>query len=549
MAQLYGRMSACKVIDSHRVRGCEPGKIMLKTLPTTTSGFRKIITGDYVYVDKTKYIYQLVQHPTGAWFLSRPRRFGKSLLLSTLEELLRGNRELFRGLWIDSSDYRWQTYPVIRLDFGQEPIKTAEELKETIDTYLDEVAINYGVTLAAGPYYRRFRHLIQKLASQEPEKQVVILIDEYDKPLLDNLSDLPEAKKIRDTLKGFYGVIKAMDRYIRLSFITGISKFSKVGVFSDLNNLTDLTMNTAFATALGLTEAEIRQNLAGYISQFAQKEAMTEAAFLDKLRHWYDGFCFAPEAENVYNPFSTMHLFYHQRFANYWFESGTPTFLIKLIHQRNYNIEQVSEMELGELAFSTYDIENLAIVPLLFQTGYLTLKSYEPTFQRYRLGYPNYEVENAFLIYLLDAFSNTQQGFSEAHLWRLIDALKAHDLPLFFTMLKALFANIDYDLHLDYEKYYQTIFYLIFKLIGVRIDAEVRTNDGRIDAVVELDERIYLFEFKLDKDATVALQQIQDHAYYQKYQLRGKPITCVGANFNATKRMIDDWKTEEVMAL
>lgn len=524
----------------------EPGKIMVKTLPTTTSEFRKIITGDYLYVDKTQYLYQLVQQPTGAWFLSRPRRFGKSLLLSTLDELLRGNRDLFRGLWIDSSDYQWQVHPVIRFNFAQEPIKSAEELQDAIHAYLDEVAASYGVTVAAGPHYRRFRHLIQKLAT---ETQVVILIDEYDKPLIDNLDNLAEAKKIRDTLKGFYGVIKAMDRHIRLSFITGISKFSKVGVFSDLNNLTDLTMNTAFATALGLTEAEMRRDLAGYITEFAQKEGLTEAAFRDKLRHWYDGFCFAPEAENVYNPFSTMHLFYHQRFANYWFESGTPTFLIKLIHGRNYDIEQVSELELGELAFSTYEIENLAIVPLLFQTGYLTLKSYEPTFQRYRLGYPNYEVENAFLTYLLDAFSNTQQGFSEAHLWRLIDALNVYDLPLFFTMLKALFANIDYDLHLDYEKYYQTIFYLIFKLIGVRIDAEVRTHDGRIDAVVELDERIYLFEFKLDKDAKVALQQIQDHAYYQKYQVRGKPITCVGANFSTTKRMIDDWQTEEIGAL
>lgn len=362
---------------------------MLKRLPTTTSSFRKIITGDYLYVDKTKYIYQLVQQPTGAWFLSRPRRFGKSLLLSTLEELLRGNRDLFGGLWIDSSDYAWQTYPVIRLDFGQEPIKTAEELKETINTYLEEVATSYGVTLSAGPHYRRFRHLIQKLATED---RVVILIDDYDKPLIDNLANLAEAKEIHDVLKNFYGVIKAMDCHIRFTFITGISK-------SDLHDLTDITMHTAFDAVLGLTEAEIQRNLADYIIQFTQKEGMTSEAFLGKMRQWYDGFCFVPQGEHVYNPFSIMQLFYYQHFANYWLESSTPTFLIKLIRQRGYDIEQVREMDLGELAFRTYQVENPSLVPLLFQAGYLTVKQYKPDFQRYRLDYPNCEVENSLRMF------------------------------------------------------------------------------------------------------------------------------------------------------
>ncbi len=519
---------------------------MLKPLPTTTSNFRGIIEGNYLYIDKTQHIYDLVKTPKGAWFLSRPRRFGKSLFLSTLEELFRGNHHLFRGLWIDSSDYTWEPYPVIRLDFNLYPSSSAEELQENIKRYLAYVARQHGVTLPDGPYYAQFGDLILALAAEKP---VIILIDEYDKPLIDNLHNLPEAKKIRDTLKGFYGVIKALDPHIRMSFITGISKFSKVGVFSDLNNLTDLTLNTQFATALGLTEAEIRHNLAEYITPFAQKEGSSENAFIEKMRHWYNGFCFAPEAENVYNPFSTFLLFYNQRFANYWFESGSPTFLIKLIHQGNYDLEQLSHLELGELAFSTYEIERLSIVPLLFQTGYLTIKGYKPNSQRYLLDYPNYEVENAFMVYLLDAFSNTQQGLSEAHLWRLLDALKVHDLALFFNVLKVLFANIDYDLHLDYEKYYQTIFYLIFKLLGLQIAAEVKTNDGRIDAVVELDDRIYLFEFKLDQSAEVALQQIKEREYYRKYQLHGKPITCVGANFSTKTRTVDEWKKTAIESL
>jgi hypothetical protein len=516
---------------------------MPKPLPTTTASFRGIIEGKFLYVDKTHYLYRLAQTFKGAWFLSRPRRFGKSLFISSLQELFCGNRELFRGLWIDSSDYTWERFPVIRLDFNLYPSATAEELQENIKRYLAYNARQYGIALSDDPYYAQFGDLILTLAA---EKQVVILIDEYDKPLIDNLHNLPEAKRIRDTLKGFYGVIKALDQHIRMSFITGISKFSKVGVFSDLNNLTDLTMHTSFATALGLTEAEIRDHLGEYITSFAQKEGIAESALLEKMRHWYNGFCFAPASENVYNPFSTLLLFYHQRFSNYWFESGSPTFLIKLIHQSNYDLEQLSHLELGELAFSTYEIDRLAIVPLLFQTGYLTIKGYMADSQRYVLDYPNYEVKNAFMIYLLDVFSNSQQGFSEAHLWRLLNALKAHDLGLFFKVLKVLFANIDYDLHLDYEKYYQTIFYLVFTLIGLRVAAEVKTNNGRMDAVVELDDRIYLFEFKLDQSAGVALQQIQDHAYYRKYQLHGKPITCVGVSFNTKTRTVDDWKSEAV---
>lgn len=519
-----------------------------KPLPTHTSSFRKIIEGNYLYIDKTEYLYSIAREMSGAYFLSRPRRFGKSLLISTLEELFLGNRELFHGLWIDGSEYEWESYPVIRLDFGRAPSTSAEELQANIKRYLQRIALQYGVTLADGPYYTQFDELIFALATNNlsASKQVVILVDEYDKPLIENLENLEEAKKIRATLKGFYGVIKAMDQYIRLAFVTGISKFGKVGVFSDLNNLTDLTLSPAFATALGLTQAEIHTNLAEHITTFAQAEEMTEAVLLDDVRRWYNGFCFAPEAENVYNPFSTMLLFYHQRFSNYWFESGTPTFLIKLLHQRQYNIEELSDLETQEIAFSTYELERLAIVPLLFQTGYLTIKGYDPETHNYRLAYPNFEVENAFLIYLLDAFSNVEQGFSATYLDRSVRALKNHDLEQFFKTLRVLFANIDYDLQLNYEKYYQTIFYLIFMLIGLRIDAEVKTNDGRIDAVVELTDRIYLFEFKLDKSAAEALAQIEQNRYFEKYQLHGKPITCVGANFSTTTRTVDEWAVEEI---
>ena len=513
---------------------------MLKPLPTTTASFRKMIEGNYLYIDKTEYIYQLVQNPTGAWFLSRPRRFGKSLLISTLEELFQGNRDLFRGLWIDRSDYNWESYPVIRIGFNLYPTTSAAELKANIIRYLQLVARQYGVTLADSPYYVQFSDLIFALSAQKP---VVILIDEYDKPLIDNLGNLAEAQEIRETLKAFYGVIKALEGHIRLAFITGISKFSKVSIFSDLNSLGELTSDERFANMLGITQTELDLHFQARIVDFAAQQGVPVDELRQQIRRWYNGFRFTQWDEALYNPFSIMNLFDKLRFHNYWFDSGTPTFLVKLIQQRNYALADLNNLVVGELAFSTYDIERLSIIPLLFQTGYLTIKEYLPATRQYRLHYPNYEVENSFLVHLLDAFSNTEQGLSESHLWRLIGALRNHNLHEFFAILRVLFANIDYDLHRNYEKYYQTIFYLIFKLIGLQITAEVRTNDGRIDAVVEIADQIYIFEFKLDESAAAALQQIKDREYYQRYRLHGKPIICVGANFNSTTRTVDGWET------
>lgn len=524
---------------------------MSKPLPAYTSTFRDIINGGYLYIDKTQYAYDLARMGKGAYFLSRPRRFGKSLFVSTLEDLFLGNRQYFQNLWIDGSDYGWESHPVIRFDFNLEPTKSAEGLQDSINSYLDDVARSYRVDLSDGPYYRRFRQLIQALSQKKP---VVILIDEYDKPIIENLENLdqPEklknAQEIRDTLKGFYGVIKAMDRHIRLTFITGISKFSKVGVFSDLNNLVDLTMNAKFATAFGLTEKELRQDFASHIADFAQKISKDDESLLDQIRRWYDGFRFAAEGENVYNPYSTMLLFYHQHFSNYWFESGTPTFLINLLRENEYDLENMNTSEFEEFAFTTYELERLAVAPILFQTGYLTIKGYDQESLLYSLYYPNFEVENAFLVYLIDAYSNIEQGLSTSYLNRMIVALKNHDVDEFFKVLRVLFANIDYDLHLNYEKYYQTIFYLTFTLIGLRTSAEVKTNDGRIDAVIELADHIYLFEFKLDKSAADAIAQIEAHLYYEKYQFRGKPITSVGANFNTATRTVDDWSTVDLSA-
>ena len=542
---------------------------MLKPLPVGVSTFSDIINGGYLYVDKTKWIHELVRHPKGPYFLARPRRFGKSLLVSTLEEVFGGNRALFKGLYIDSTDYQWENYPVIRIDFSQERVNNADELQLVISDYLNDMANEIGITLPQTRVFRQFRLLIRKMAANG---KVVILVDEYDKPIIDNITNVKEAQRIRDVLKGFYTIIKAMDQYVRFVFLTGISKFSKacpdegrISVFSGLNNLNDMSMDERYAAILGITEEEMQHYFADYINLLASREDITQQQLKKRIKTWYNGFRFSKLEQPLYNPFSMLLLFDKQDFRNYWFESGTPTFLIDLIRKEQYDIEKIEGLKVSELAFSSYEIENLKVLPLLFQTGYLTIKGYEEkeslsskgqTRRLYDLYYPNYEVESAFLEYLVGTFTDVQNGASEAHLWALVEALENQDLDGFFEILSIFFANIPYDLHLKYEKYYQTIFYLIFKLIGLIVEAEVKTNpsagsghrQGRIDTVIILSDTVFIFEFKLDGTAEEALQQIKTTQYYQKYRQSKKEIYLIGVNFDSNKRSIGEWTVSKTLS-
>ncbi|MCB0122586.1 MAG: AAA family ATPase, partial [Caldilineaceae bacterium] len=456
---------------------------MLKPLPIGIQTFRKIVEGGYLYVDKTQLIYSLIRNPSGVYFLSRPRRFGKSLLISTLEEIFLGNKELFQGLWLHDSDYTWPAHPLIRFDFSLERVQSAARMEEVIGHYLEEIAWSYDLELIEGSYQRQFRWLIQQLAKQE---RVVILIDEYDYPIIDNIENPAIAAEVRDVLKGFYTVIKAMDRYVRFVLLTGISKFSRVGVFSGLNNLQDISMNSRYAALPGITQTELESEFSQHLENFAKREVTDRQELLAKIKEWYNGFKFSEEGDPVYNPFSLLLLFETSTFRNYWFETGSPTFLMKLLRDRNYDLQQLQRLQVSEMEMSTYEIDQLQLIPLLFQTGYLTIKEYDTAQQLYTLYFPNYEVEDAFLAWLLNTFSYVRQGLQESHLWQLVDALKADDLTTFFDVLKVFFAQIPYGLQINQERYYQSIFYIIFTLICLRLDAERQTNRGRIDAVIEL---------------------------------------------------------------
>ncbi len=347
-----------------------------KPLPIGIQTFRSLIEGQYLYVDKTPLIYELIRNPKGAYFLSRPRRFGKSLLISTLEEIFLGNRALFQELWLFDSPYQWESYPVIRLDFSLEPVRTANELVESIKRTLADLASQHQITLQDAPYYAQWQELIRSLAAKQA---VVVLVDEYDKPLIDNLQNLEEAKQIQEVLKSFYAVLKGLDRYVRFVFLTGISKFSKVGVFSGLNNLQDLSMDDRYAALPGITQAELESNFQPYLQRYAEQKSTNVGETLVQIRRWYNGFRFTKADITLYNPFSLLYFFEAQDFRNYWFESGTPTFLVQLLKEQGYEIEKLKRVQAEEIEFSTYELENLAITPIFFQTGYLTIKDYDPT--------------------------------------------------------------------------------------------------------------------------------------------------------------------------
>ncbi|HRG76917.1 MAG TPA: AAA family ATPase, partial [Leptospiraceae bacterium] len=412
----------------------------MKSLPIGIQTFRDIRDGKYVYIDKTKLIYELVKDHKGVYFLSRPRRFGKSLTLSTLKEIFEGNKELFQGLWIYGAEYDWKKYPIIRLDFSKQKAENKAELKKFIVDQLDYIAKENKITLVKEDYFARFEELIKILSERG---KIVILIDEYDKPIIDHIENPELAKEMREILKGFYRIIKSSDEYLRFVFLTGVSKFSKAGVFSGLNNLNDISMTSQFSAMLGITQEEMKENFKEYILEFANKQKLTEEELLAKIKHWYNGYCFSGDCEKVYNPFSTLLLFQNKEFKNYWFETGTPSFLIELAKQKDFAISEMP-VRAEEISFSTYEVDRLDIIPLLFQTGYLTLTGYNPERLLYTLDYPNFEVKNSFLQYFIRGYTN--RAFQESKLYDLIDSLREKDFDSFFTILRSIFANIDYDL-------------------------------------------------------------------------------------------------------
>ena len=514
---------------------------MLKPITTSVYTFSNLREGEFVYVDKTATIRELVRPKFAQYFCSRPRRFGKSLLISTLQSLFEGRRELFRGLAIDASDYEWKTYPVMRLDMGSCQAETVEGFKAKLVELLRNEAARNGVEVElSGDPSILFTRLILALAAKSSEKKMVLLLDEYDKPLLGHLGT-SEVTKFKNALKEFYSVIKTQESYQRFAFMTGVSKFSKVSIFSDLNNLTDITMDARFATLLGYTREEVRANFSEHLAALAEAQRLTGEEAFANLEEMYDGFKFHPNAERVFNPVSVGKCLSQLEFGSYWFETGTPTFLVNLLKREplDENALTVSTSDLS----SAYEPEQVWLLPLMVQTGYLTIKTSEKRGNSVvcTLGYPNREVAEAMSQYLAHGFSELPKSEFSAVCVRIFDALYAGEPEEVLEGVKCFFENIPYDLHVKYEKYYQSLFYSIFLMLKAQTTTEVKTARGRIDAVVETPKFVYVFEFKIRGTSEEAFAQIDERGYAAKYASDPRRLFKIGCAFDWDARNLGRW--------
>ncbi len=515
----------------------------MKKIKTSTYNFPEIIEKDFLYIDKTAYVWKLVEGEKDEFFLSRPRRFGKSLLVSTLKAVFQGRRELFKGLAIDKADYDWKAYPVIHLDFGNSNLHTPKEVEDFLLDMLDNASRDFGVALRGRSLFTKFENFIADTARSSTAGMVVILVDEYDKPILGNIAN-PCASEILDVLKGFYSNIKKQEGFVRFAFITGVSKFAHVSLFSDLNNLTDITLKTEYAGMLGFLESEIREYFADRIPLAAAANDCTEEELMRTLLTWYDGYRFSDAETHVCNPVSVSTFFSNDyKFSNYWDSTGMPSFLLKLARSQEYDYESALTRFYSESVFSAYELDKLDITGLLWQTGYLTIREVRQgrSGLQYRLDFPDQEVAETFSMRLLEYYGNIEKGAGDTIVDSLADAIAADNLSGFMTLFQSFLANISYDMHLPYEKYYQTIFFVVFKLLGAGIEAESRTNTGRIDAYICTKNNVYIFEFKLNKTTRKAISQIIDRQYYEKFLGGGLPIKLIGVNFNSKKGRLDNW--------
>ena len=533
-----------------------------RKLPVGIQSFEKLRRTGCLYVDKTAFVWSLTQF-SNPYFLSRPRRFGKSLFLSTLAAYFLGQKELFTGLYLEKAEEEqavqenraaWEVYPVLYLDFNIGNYTDPKALNERLHVLLESEEPSYGIETGEKeqPFFAsRFEKLL-KAAYKQTGKQVVILVDEYDKPLLQTM-DVNETlnEQYRNELKAFYSVMKTCDQYIRFAFLTGVTKFSKISIFSDLNNLRDISMEKRYAGICGITQEELEATFQSEIQVLADEQELDYQQALAELKRWYDGYLFHPAGEGMYNPYSVLSALAKREIKSYWFSTGTPTFLVNYLKEAHYYIPDLDgNVELNESGLETYRAVAENALPILFQAGYLTIKEYISDVRLYRLGFPNDEVRYGFLENLLPAYSAVP--FTQGGVWvaRFVQDIRGGKVDSFMERMQSLIAGIPYDNFTEEnlklrEQNYQAAVYLIFKLMGQFVQTEVHCSTGRADCVVTTADSVYLFEFKLSGNGSAedALNQIKEKHYAEKYLVDGKKIVLIGSSFDEQKRTIKDWKT------
>ena len=512
-----------------------------KIYPIGIQNFESLRKDGYFYIDKTALIYQMVK--TGRYyFLSRPRRFGKSLMISTLEAYFQGKKELFEDLAMEKLEKDWIKHPILHLDLNIGKYDTPDSL----DKILNEALLNWEILYGTGPgevtLALRFKGVVKR-ACEQTGQRVVILVDEYDKPLLQAIGNEALQKEYRNTLKPFYGVLKTMDGCIKFAILTGVTKFGKVSVFSDLNNLIDISMDERYVSLCGVTGQEIRDNLQEDLQELADKLKISYEEAFAELKKRYDGYHFVENTEGVYNPFSLLNTFYKMKFGSYWFETGTPTYLVELLKRSHYDLERMAHEETDvDVLNSIYGDEQP--IPVIFQSGYLTIKGYDEEFGLYRLGFPNEEVEEGFIKFLMPFYTRFNKIEAPFEIQKFVREIRAGEIDAFFRRLQSFFADTPYELVKDLELHYQNVLFIVFKLVGFYVKVEYHTSYGRIDLVLQTDKYIYVMEFKLDGTAEEALQQINEKQYAQPFEADGRKLFKIGVNFSAKIRNIEKWIVE-----
>ncbi len=513
----------------------------MKEIPIGIQAFSSLIKGNFVYLDKTDMIYRIA-NKKACYFLSRPRRFGKSLTLSTLKAYFEGQKDLFAGTKMETLETKWEKYPILFFDFNSAKYDSLQNFQNSLSFLLENNETKYGLK-PNGELSERFARLVVA-ANEQTGKDVVILVDEYDKPLLNNILNKELQDLIRKELKAFYGVLKTCDEKIKMAFVTGVTKFSKVSLFSDVNNLKDISNTLEFAALCGATEQEIHDNLDEHVGIMAEANHITKEECYKELKKWYEGYHFHPDSVDIYNPFGLMYALDEKEFKEKWFESGTPTFLVELIKKYQMRLCELDNVKCSESAISKIDNFEGNPVPLLYQSGYLTIKGYNSFLKLYTLGMPNKEIGEAFPKFLLN-FNFPKTEFGQFEISSFISDVYDGDCNGFMKRLSALLADSSYQVVGEAELYFQNVFYLIFKLLGFYAEVERTTSDGRMDAVVKTPQYVYVFEFKLDHPAQEALDQINSKEYALPFSMDGRRLYKVGVSFSSETRRVAEWKTEK----
>lgn len=510
--------------------------------PIGIQNFEKIRTEDFLYVDKTAEIYKLAKEGR-YYFLSRPRRFGKSLLVSTMEAYFAGRKELFSGLAIEKLEAEWKQHPVLHLDLSGVSYTDESVLERVLSDKLAKWETLYGAVNTSDILGLRFKEVIEA-AYNKTGNQVAILIDEYDKPIIDNLGNEPTLSHLRSTLQGFYSVMKSMDARIRFGFLTGVTKIGKMSVFSGLNNLNDISMIPDYVDICGVSETELHEYFDESISELSSANEMSKEECYVKLKSMYDGYHFCEDSIGIYNPFSLLNTFQNKKFREYWFETGTPGFLVEVMRKTSFDVTTLENQTVDSTLMSNADAIFENPVPYLFQSGYLTITGYNDMFRLYQLGFPNQEVKNGFLNCLLKYYVPMSPDMSGTTLiYQLWHSITEGNPKSFMQILSSLFANTSYQIQGETEKDFQYAMYIISALLGEYVQVERTTSNGRIDLIIQTKEFIYIFELKVNADADVALRQIDEKGYARPFEGDSRKLFKIGVNFSTATRRIEDWKT------